>query len=288
VNLAILRRTLTDLRWHVFWYGVGIAIYAAIMVLLFPTFEGFLSETEYPDEFLQFFGEIGNMGDPRYFLQLEYYSFVPVILMIYGVIAGTGLLAGDEGRGTLETTLAQPISRGDLFRSRVAALLIGAVAICAINTIGWLVSVPFVDLDDLDLFTLTWASFAVFPLVAAFCGISVLVAAIAPSRGTAGGLMAAVAILSYLVASFANTIDAIARLRWVSPYFYADTTQVLTEGLVWWHQVILIAVAGVTFTLAWSAFNAREIGAGTWQPRAIARGWNLDRKSDGRGRPLGA
>ena len=275
MNLAVLQRTLTDLRWHVFWYGVGIAIYAAIMVLLFPTFEAFLSETEYPEEFLQFFGEIGDMSDPRYFLQLEYYSFVPVILMIYGVIAGTGLLAGDEGRGTLETTLAQPISRGDLFRSRIAALLIGLLAICAINAGGWFVSVPFVDLGDLDLLTLTWASFAVFPLVAAFCGLSVLVAAIAPSRGTAGGLMAAAAILSYLVSSFANTIEAISWARWLSPYYYADTTQVLTAGLVWWHQAVLVGVALVTFTLAWSAFNAREIGAGTWQPRAIARGWRL-------------
>jgi len=277
VNLAVLRRTLTDLRWHVFWYGVGIAIYAAIMVLLFPTFEGFLSEMEYPEEFLLFFGDVGDMGDPRYFLQLEYYSFVPVILMIYGVMAGTGLLAGDEGRGTLETTLAQPISRGNLFRSRVAALLLGLLAICAINTIGWFVSVPFVSLGDLHLLTLVWASFAVFPLVAAFCGISVLVAAIAPSRGTAGGLMAAAAILSYLVSSFANTIEAISWARWLSPYYYADTTQVLTAGLVWWHQAVLIGVALVTFTLAWSAFNAREIGAGTWQPRAIARGWTLGR-----------
>ncbi len=277
MNLAIFRRTLTDLRWQVFWYGAGIAIYAAIMVLLFPTFQGFLGDTEFPEEFLQFFGEIGNLSDPRYFLQLRYYSFVPVILMIYGVIAGTELLAGDEGRGTLETTLAQPISRGDLFRSRIAALLTGLLAICAINTVGWFVSVPFVDLGDLDLFTLTWASFAVLPLVAAFCGLSVLVAAIAPSRGTAGGLMAAVAILSYLVSSLANTIEAIAWTRWLSPYFYSDTSQVLTAGLVWWHQAVLIGVALVAFTLAWSAFNAREIGAGTWQPRAIARGWTLGR-----------
>lgn len=277
MNLAILRRALFDLRWHIFWYGIGIAAYAAIMVLLFPTFEGFLSETEYPEEFLQFFGGVGDMGDPRYFLQLEYFSFAPVILMIYGVIAGTGLLAGDEGRGTLETTLAQPIARGALFWSRVTALLLGLLAICALNTIGWFISVPFVDLGDLDLFTLAWASFAVVPLVAAFSGCSVLVAAIAPNRSTAGGLMAAFAITSYLVASFANTIEVIEWMRWLTPYYYADTTQLLSDGLVWWHQAVLLGLTVVTFGLGWSAFNAREIGAGTWQPRAIARGWPVGR-----------
>ncbi|MGE3960969.1 MAG: ABC transporter permease subunit [Dehalococcoidia bacterium] len=275
MNRAILRRQLIDLRWHIFWYGIGIAIYAAIMVLLFPTFEGFLADVEYPEEFLQFFGSVGDLSDPRYFLQTEYFSFVPVILLIYAVMAGTGLFAGDEGRGTLETTLAQPISRGDLYRSRVAALLAGLLLICALNVLGWVASVPFVDLENLGLATLTWASFAVVPLVAAFAGLSVLVAAIAPSRGTAGGLMAVVAITSYLLASFANTIEAIEWTKWITPYFYADTAQVLSDGLIWWHQALLVAVALVAFGLGGVAFNGREIGAGTWQPRAIARGWRF-------------
>lgn len=275
LNTAVLRRALFDLRWHLFWYGVGIAIYAAIMTLLFPTFREFLTEMEYPEEFLQFFGSAGNLGDPRYFLQAEYFSFVPVILIIYGIIGGTGLLAGDEGRGTLETTLAQPISRGCLFRSRVAALLLGIIVICALNAVGWVVTVPFVDLDDLGLLTLVGASFAVIPLVAAFAGASVLLAAIAPSRSGAAGLMAVVAIVSYLLASFANTIEAISWARWITPYYYADTSQILTGGVIWWHQAILVAIAIVTFVLGWAAFNAREIAAGTWQPRAMARGWRF-------------
>lgn len=273
MNLAILWRQLTDLRWHVFWYGIGIAIYAAIMVLLFPTFEGFLTDVQYPEQFLQFFGSVGNLGDPRYFLQTEYFSFVPVILLIYAIMGGTGLFAGDEGRGTLETTLAQPISRGELFRSRVTALLIGLVIICALNTLGWIASVPFVNLQGLGLWTLTWASFATIPLVAAFAGLSVLFAAIAPSRGSAGGLMAVLAIASYLVASFANTIQAIHWARWITPYFYADMSQVLSDGVIWWHQLVLVGIAAVAFVLGALAFRAREIGSGTWQPRAIARGW---------------
>ncbi len=273
MNGAILRRQLLDLRWHIVWYGIGIAVYAAIMVFLFPTFEGFLTDVEYPEEFLQFFGSVGDLGDPRYFLQTEYFSTVPVILIIYAVMAGTGLFAGDEGRGTLETTLAQPLSRGELFRSRVVALFIGLAIICALNSLGWIVSAPFVDLEGLGLWTLIRASFEVVPLVAAFAGLSVLVAAIAPGRGTAGGLMAVVAIASYLVSSFANSIEAIRWARWITPYHYADTGQILSDGVVWWHQLVLVVIAVASFALAGLAFRAREIGSGTWQPRAIARGW---------------
>lgn len=275
MNVAVLRRQLIDLRWHIFWYGIGIAVYAASMVLLFPAFEGVFEEAQYPEEFLEFFGAAGDLGDPRYFLQAEYFSFVPLILPIYAIMVGTGLFAGDEGRGTLETMLAQPLSRGTLFRSRVVALLLGLVVICALNIIGWVVTVPFVDLHGLGLGTLVKASFAMIPLTSAVAGISILLAAIAPNRGTAGGLMAVVVIAAYLIASFANTVEAIHWASWITPYFYADMDRVLTEGLVWWHQLLLAVLAVVSFILGWAAFNAREIGAGTWQPRALARGWGM-------------
>lgn len=277
MNRAIAARTLLDLRWQIFWYGAGTAIYGALMVLLFPTFQGFLSDVEYPEEFLAFFGAAGDLGDPRYFLQAEYFSFAPLILIIFAVVAGTGLLAGDEGRGTLEVLLAQPVARGAVFHARVAGLLGALLVIVVLALGGWLVSVPFVQLDGLGLVDLVAASFVPVPLVAAFAGLSVLLAAVAPSRGQAAGIMTAVAITSYLLASFALTLEAIAWTRWLTLYHYSDASRVLTEGVVWWHQALLLLVAALAFTLARMAFEGREIGAGTWQPRAIARGWSFRR-----------
>lgn len=283
MNRAIVTRTLRDLRWQVFWYGTGLAVYGALMVLLFPTFEGFLADVEYPEEFLSFFGAAGDLSDPRYFLQAEYFSFAPLILMVFAVVAGTGLLAGDEGRGTLEMLLAQPVARSAVLASRVAGMLVALLTIVALTFAGWLISVPFVDLDGLGLGALLAASFVPVPLVTTFAGLSVLLAAVAPSRGQAAGIMTAVAITSYLVASFALTLDAIAWTRWLTPYHYSNVSQVLTEGVVWWHQGILLLITVVTFGLARMAFEGREIGAGTWQPRAIARGWRSGRRHAGAG-----
>lgn len=279
MNWPIARVTLRGLRWQIGWYGGGLGVYAAFMVWLFPVFQDALGvmASEYPPEIMAFFGASGDLANPRVFIQVEYFSFVPVILVIYSVVAGTGLFAGDEGRGTLEPLLAQPVSRTSVFVSRTAALAGGLGLILAVNSLGWLASVPFVDLGDVGITAFLGATFAPLPLVAAFAGMSILLAAIAPARGTAAGIAAAIAIVAYLLSSLALAIEAISWMRWVSPYYYSDSHRILTEGLVWWHQAVLVGLASATLTVAWLAFRGREIGAGVWQPGAIARGWRASR-----------
>ncbi len=278
MNVAIVRRSLRALRWHITWYGVGLAAYAALIVLLYPTFRDFLDDAQYPEEFLQFFGGEGaDLSSPAGFLTTEYFSLAPVIMLIYAVVAGTGMLAGDEGRGTLEVLLAQPISRTRLFASRAVALLLGAVLICVVNVLGWLVSVPFVDLEGVSLLEVMLATFAVLPVLAFFGGLAMLVGAVAPSRAMAAGILAAVVIAVYLLASFAQTVEALAWTERVNPYWYSDASRVLTDGVVWWHQLVLLAGAAALFALGGLAFAGREIKAGTWQPRAVTRGWRAVR-----------
>lgn len=273
IKVALVRRAIFDLRWHIGWYGLGLASYGGLVVWLYPMFKGLLEEVQYPEDILKFFGAGTDLSDPATFMTVEYHSFAPIIMIVFAVVSGTGLLAGDEGRGTLETLLAQPVSRTAVFLSRALALALAAITICALATLGWLVSVPFVDLGSLGLGTLLLSTFAVLPVLLAFGAMAMLLGAIAPSRGMAAGIMTAIAIASYLVASFAQTIEPIQWLQWFSPYYYSDGSQVLTEGLVWWHQGALLLFAAFALGLGALGFNGRELQAGTWQPRAIIRGW---------------
>ena len=274
MSRPIFLNTLRGLRWHVFWFGVGLGAYAAMIVLFFPSVEQFMADAQYPEEILEFFGATGSMSDPRVFIQVEYLSFAPIILIMYGVLAGTGLMAGDEGRRTLEPLMAQPISRSAILVSRVAGLFAGLAGIYLLNLAGWLTTAPFVDLGEvgtLDLLAVTAAS---LPVTAAFTGLAILVAAISPARGVAAGIVSGLVVISYLIASFAQTVEAIAWTRWLSPYYYSNSHGLLTDGVVWWQQGLLVALALLTFGLAWLAFRGREIEAGVWQPRALARGWH--------------
>ena len=59
---------------------------------------------------------------PSGYLTFSLFSYLPVVLGIYTILAGSGLIAADEEKGTLDLTLAYPISRSVFFFSRLAGV----------------------------------------------------------------------------------------------------------------------------------------------------------------------
>ena len=139
--LPVALRTWKDLRWQIFWFGVGLALYGASIVLIFPQFEDYLKEVAetYPEEILNFFGG-GDITSPEGFLTLEYYSFAVLILVIFALVVSTGALAGEESRGTAETLLSHPLRRSRVMIEKGVAVLAASVTVCLVVCIGWLVS----------------------------------------------------------------------------------------------------------------------------------------------------
>jgi putative exporter of polyketide antibiotics len=268
-RLAIARRSLFELRWQILGYGVGLGLYGTAMVWLFPAFEDTLRGVDYPPELLEFFGGAGDMSRPTTFISTEYMSFAPLVLVIYAIVASTGLLAGEEGRGSLESILAQPASRTRFFLEKLLAFLAGAAIIGIIIAVLMLLSFPFVDLHgDLTLSEMWLGTASMLPLVCFFGGLGFLLGAVAPSRGLAAGIATVLVIVAFLIASFARIITSIEWMQYLSPYYYGDTATVLDEGVVWWHQGVLLGAGILLFAFAMLAFTGREIGAGVWQLRA--------------------
>jgi ABC-2 type transport system permease protein len=280
---AVVRRTLFELRWQVMWYGVGLGLYAVAMVALFPLFEETLQELQYPAEILAFFGVGSDLSNPAVFLTAEYISFAPLILLIFSIVAATGALAGEEGRGSLEILLSEPVSRARLYVSKALALLLAAITILAIILAGWYAILPMVDLHgEVTVRSVTVAHLAMLPAMVCFAGWGMLLAAIAPSRGQAAGILAALLIAAYLVSAIAQAVEPIEWMKWLSPYYYTDTSSLLLDGPRALHQALLTGSGLLGGVLGLFAFAGREISAGVWQPGALLRGLRPAPRSPGR------
>lgn len=264
---ALFRRQLIDMRWQLISFGCGMVLYAAVIALLFPSMREALGQLQYPQEIGRFFGlERFDFADPRVYFSGEFFASGSVIVVIYAAIAATGALAGDEGRGGLEIVLAQPISRRRVFMARALAVATGAVLIVAAVLLGWLATVPFIEIGPrLTLPELLLATFALLPITLAVIGLGLLLGAIAPTRGAAAGMLTVLIVATYLANSLAGTIDAVSWLRYISPFWYADLGAVLTSGIDPAHLAVLLGVAvGATY-LGMRAFERREIGTHRWQ-----------------------
>jgi ABC-2 type transport system permease protein len=269
--MPVFRRTLRALRWHMIGYGIGLVAWAVLVAALYPSIGKSYGALELPEAYRAMFGiASGNLGNFRTFANIEFYQWVPVVLAIYVITAATGTLAGEEGRGSLEVLLAQPVSRARLFVSKVLAIALGALVIAAVTTVGLLVSLAFIDIgSDLTVARLGAAVFYTLPLVALVASLALLVAAVAPSRGTAAGIVSAIFIAAWLANGLGALSSQTEWLKYLSGFYYADVQTVLTSGLHPAHQAVVLAVTAVQTALALVAFDRREIEVARWQFDAL-------------------
>ena len=265
----LLGKALHDLRSHVAGYGGGLALTAALYTLLFPAMGETIADIELPAAYEAFLGT-AELGTARGFLQVEFFSFwLPLLIAIYAIITATGQLAGEEGEGTLEMTLAQPVSRRRVLLERFVALTIGVALICTGASLGFAVALPLIDAGDLTLLEVLIAPFAMVPFGVALIALGLFAGTVAPTRGQASAVVAAFVVAAYVadvVPDLATKLDA---LRYTSLFYYADAKHVLIDGVVPWRIAVELAAAGVLLLLAIAGFEGREIGIRNWQPRAL-------------------
>ncbi len=257
---VIVRKTLRDLRWQVLGWGAGLAGLAAMLVLLYPAIAEQFAGVEIENIG---FGEIQDFSDPREFFQVEFFTWSPVLMTVFAVIVGGRLLAGEEGAGTLELLLSQPLARRTLFLGKVAGVGVASAGIVVLAGLGFAVTAPWVDLrGELTPLELAVAPLALLPFTWFAVAATLLAATLTPGRGRAAALMTGAAFVAYALNITADLVPSLEWLHFLTPYYYSDAQRVLTGGVVWWHQAALLAAALASAALALAAFERREIGVG--------------------------
>jgi ABC-2 type transport system permease protein len=242
-------------------------IIALLDVLLFPTYHEALVDFEYPDALKGMLGEAGSIASAEGFLTAQFFSIVPLVLIILAVLAGTSATAGDEAAGRLDVLLAQPASRTRVLLSKAAGIVLALFAATLASVPGFLLGGLFADLD-LSAWNFLAAVANVLSLVFLFVAVALWAGAALPDRASAatlaGGMVVAAFLLNMLGA-VSNVFDAARR---VSPFWWADASHALLGGFDPLRTGASVAAGAVFLALAAWAFEGRDIGGGR-------RNWRL-------------
>ena len=134
------RYTFRSLSGQTLGWGLGLALYGLMIVSMYDNMAVQKDQLQqliasYPEEFLAFFGGDANtMITPAGFLGMYAFSMMPLILGIFAVLAGSGLIINDEERGRLDLIITHPVGRTSFFFGRVLGVL--ASCLC-IMLLGW-------------------------------------------------------------------------------------------------------------------------------------------------------
>ena len=197
-------KTMRDSRRSLLWWGIGLSAYTTIELLFYPSFRSFPGMEELvrqlPKELMALFaGDLASFFSPEGFLRAElFFLFVPLLFIVFTTAFGSGAIAREEARGTLDLLLAHPIARWQVVLQKFGAM---ALATLALGGIFWLaLAVTSVAVGmEISPWRLAQATLSVILLALAFGSIALALGSATGNRSLSLGLTAALALGSYLL-----------------------------------------------------------------------------------------
>jgi ABC-2 type transport system permease protein len=242
-----------------FIWGVVLGLYSAAIVATFPTF----GDMEQMDQLIQAYPEgmreafnIEDLGTPEGFLDSQVFSFAPLALAFFPILASAGAIAGAEERGTIDVLLGNPLPRWQLVVGSFVATglsLLGIVALVGLFT--WGTAVLF-DVD-LSLRTIAGAVLNFWPTCLFFGGLAMLCSAVFHRRVLAIAIPGVVLFATYLVDVLGRVSEDLEDLRPTSVFYYYGSA--IKDGIDWANFGGVTLVALVFVLLAVLAFRRRDI-----------------------------
>lgn len=270
--LAILRNSLEKSRGQILGWGFSLALLGLYLISFYDTFAEQQEQWQkllesFPRELMAFFGDIGSLMTPVGYLTVEFFSYMPLVVGIYAVLIGSGLIANDEESGVLDLIASYPLSRSEYFFGRLLGFLISTLAIF---TIVWLSFVIAMNWSTLDItpgeMALPFLSLLAVTLL--FGTFALLLSQILPSRRTAATVAGLLVVASYFIDSLANIDENLEGLARLSPLNYYQSGDAI-NGLDWAWFLGLLAAGLVFALLAWWRFERKDLRVGG------ESGWSL-------------
>lgn len=264
--------TFVQMKGQIIGWGLGIAFLGLLIVPFYDVFGGQQEQFQqmiesYPEEFLAFFGgDATSMLTPEGYLKMYAFSMLPIIIGIFSVLAGSGLIVNDEERGRLDLIVSHPVGRTALFFGRFLGLFGAAVTILLV---GWLGFCLLLGQSSLNM---TWGQLAV-PFVSLlaqimiYAALAILCSMLLPTRNLAAMVTGVVLVISYFVSSMVALDERLEAAARVLPHSYYQVELSFQELNVSW-LVALFGISLAMVALAWVLFVRRDIrlaGEGSWR-----------------------
>lgn len=242
-------------------YSVGLALYALVVVAIYPAFKNSTSL----DNLIRndataaaLFGVTGKITSSGGWLNANIYAnFFPLIMLLLTVGYGAASLAGQNENGTLCLVVALPIPRTRLVAQKIFALVLQAALLAVVVAIVVVIGRSF----DLSIATanIVGISGSVLLMGLDFGLLAMVIGALAGRRGIAIGVATAVGAASYLVSSLYPVASWLGPARYASLFYWSVGNNQIVTGLPMTDLAVLLVTAVVEAFLAVLAFRRLDV-----------------------------
>ena len=246
------------------WWGLGLAALTLLTVLFYPSvreateLNNLLGDSDSIAR--AFIGDVEDLTSPQGFLNSQlFFLMVPILFLVFAIGQGSGAIAGEEERGTLDLMMCHPLARSRVVTQKFAAM---SVAICALGIVLWAgvaVGAAIVGME-IGLGRVAEMTVSGVLLGTVFGAGALALGSATGKRGLCIGVMGALGVTAYFFNALAPAVDFLEPARRLSPFYYYTGADPLTNGLNLTHAGVLIGVAAALVAVAVITFDRRDLG----------------------------
>ena len=265
--MTIALRMIRDRHRSTGGWLVGVVALVLFTIALYPSVKGQVEVEELmrnlPDAFRGMIGydaAVPLTSPPGYLHARMFSTLAPLLFVVFGIGAGAQAIGGLEESGRLEPLLANPVTRSRVAGERCLAavvLLVALVVVFAGATFG--LAAAFDALAGVRLSGLLGACVAAWALALLHLALAYAVGAATGRRGPAVAAAAAVAVGGYLVYSLLALVEALAPLRYLTPWYWYLQRNMLVHGVPAGAVVAPVALSVLLFVAGWALFLRRDL-----------------------------
>ena len=263
--LRLLWQELIFRRNTIIGWSLGLCFFPLVYISIYPS----VAEEMASLADLEIYQAMGiTLGTFADFVGSILIIFMPLVAAIYGIINGTGTLAGEEEDGRLEMIVTLPLHRWQIVTAKAIAFAISSLIMFVVAALVSLLVFQSIEsqieteMVGMDLFT---AVMSAWPLVFAVGMLSLFLAAFCANRRFAAMIAAAILVIGYFGSNLAASTSA---LKPFEPFFlftYLDASgPAIMEGQQSGDMLVLLGIGLVSFALALFFFQRRNLTVGIW------------------------
>ena len=258
MSLSVTRLTLRLRLTSTVSAAVGLVVVMLVVGALFPAVGDTIGKLDIPTSVANLLGGADYGTITGWFRSEIAVIYAPLVIGALAITGASTAIAGEEEERILALVLAHPIRRSRLVVAKAAAI---AVIVLIIGFAVWVGLIVGVAIGGGGI---TVAHITALAVQLVFFGFAVGALALALGAGTgrrslAAGGAAAIAIVGWLVNSFAPLVSGIAWLRYLSLFYYYAGHDPLTRGIGATGIVVLGIVALALTAAAVVSFERRDL-----------------------------
>ncbi len=201
-----------------------------------------------------------DIASPTGWINAEMLSIMaPAAIIGIAMVVGAKALAGEDDDRTLGMLMSAPISRTSVVVQKMLVMLLVVFGVAVITGVGIAIGSLIGGLD-LGITNIAAAMFHLEMLGVLFGSLALTIGAGASSR-TATISAASFALVCYLVNAILLIDESTASWARVTPWYYYNSSDPLTNGVDWAHIGVLAGLSVVVLAAAVPLFQRREINA---------------------------